>query len=76
MKRIIINFSENMTEITAAAAVLEIITKGRISGDCFCFAATMNETQSGDDIVVLSDKTKNGTDTFNIVYEKEMKNHE
>jgi len=76
MKRIIINFSEKMNEITAVAAVLEIIKKGRISGDCFCFAATMTETQSSDDIVVFSDRTKSGTDTFNVVYEKEMRHDE
>lgn len=64
MKKIIINYDDNITEKDALLYTIAVVNNGRMSGynnESYCYCTTFK-----DDTVVLADVTKSGTDKFTV----------
>jgi len=63
MRRLIINYADDIPTADALHYVKTVVDLGRISGECrcYCYATTFN-----DGTVVFAETTKKGTDTFRI----------
>lgn len=68
MKRIIINYPDNIEDADALHLVQEVVKEGKISGDNdrYCYLTSFGGKKYCGEVFVLAEKLKSGTESFQL----------
>mgnify|MGYP005829398389 FL=1 len=73
MKRIIINYPDNIEDADALHLVQEVVKEGKISGDNdrYCYLTSFGSKKYRGEVFVLAEELKSGTESFRLWVKKD-----
>lgn len=75
MKRIIINYPDNIEDADALHLVQEVVKEGKISGDNdrYCYLTSFGSKKYRGEVFVLAEELKSGTESFQLWIKRDNK---